>query len=313
MEQTATLPRSTLLNVFFTALTEKVEKLSYDILSSKVKRILKWELYRYVNDTIHINDNPILLPDQFSINHSYICVNQAFRFTWKRSPDDEGEFYFVCGGKTLINKNKKLLLDYMDCLRQFCKNWLDAKPYLKNRPTNGKSLTLMRQSKDLTIYESENCPICLDVWKTAGDNRPDFLTNKKTAVCGHSCCWTCMKTLVMSNKPLCPVCRADYLQNGTFKYVENNEMLEWENKTKERYEGGIKMWELEKDQESLNKDRLKWLKHYIDIPMFKRALSVKYGLETFLDNMYDGEMKVVHFNPDISYTGVGLYILKQTH
>jgi hypothetical protein len=54
-----------------------------------------------------------------------------------------------------------------------------------------------------------------------------------------------------------------------------------------------------------------WLKHYMDIPMFKRALIVKYGLETFLDNMYDGEMKVIHFNPDVN--GVGLYILKQNH
>jgi hypothetical protein len=216
----------------------------------------------------------------------------------------KGSFEFVCGGKTLINKGKKTLLDDMDCLRQFCKNWEDVKPYLKNQPTNGKRLTLMPQSKDLTIYESENCPICLDVWSADSD--------KKTAVCGHSCCWTCMKAVVISNKPLCPVCRADYKKNETFKYLENKSiMIDWYKKIKERYVGGLRMWELEKDQESLNKDRLRWLKHYMDIPMFKRALIVKYGLETFLDNMYDGEMKVVHFNPDVN--GVGLYILKQNH
>jgi hypothetical protein len=303
MEQTATLPRSTLLNVFSTALTEKVNGVVNGILSSKVKKVLIAELDRYVNDTIHTDDKPILLPDQFSINHSYICVMIGFRFTWKRSPDDEGEFEFACGGKTIITKCKKTLLDDMDCLRQFCKKWKDVKPYLKNQPTDGKRLTLMRQSNDLTIYESENCPICLDVWSAD--------SNKKTAVCGHSCCWTCMKEVVMSNKPLCPVCRADYKQNGTFKYVDTDVMIDWYKKTKERYEGGIKMWELEKDQQSLNKGRLMWLKHYMDIPMFKRALIVKYGLETFLDNMYDGEMKVIHFNPDVN--GVGLYILKQNH
>ena len=303
MEQTATLPRSTLLNVFLTALTEKVNGVVNGILSPKVKKVLIAELYKYVNDTIHTDDKPILLPDQFSINHSYICVPIGFRFTWKRSPDDEGEFEFACGGKTIINKCKKKMLDDMGCLRQFCKKWKDVKPYLKNLPNNEKRLTLMRQSNDLTIYESENCPICLDVWSAD--------SNKKTAVCGHSCCWTCMKEVVMSNKPLCPVCRADYKQNGTFKYVDTDVMNDWYKKTKERYEGGVKMWELEKDQRSLNKGRLMLLKHYMDIPMFKRALIVKYGLETFLDNMYDGEMKVVHFNPDVN--GVGLYILKQNH
>jgi hypothetical protein len=75
MEQTATLPRSTLLNVFSTALTEKVNGVVNGILSSKVKRVLIMELDRYVNETIHTDDKPILLPDQFSIKHTYIGGN----------------------------------------------------------------------------------------------------------------------------------------------------------------------------------------------------------------------------------------------
>jgi len=301
MEQTATLPRKTLLNVFLNALTDKVNQLNANIISKKIKKKIIVEIYAYVNNTIHSNDKPILLPTQFRIKPTSICgADIGFIFNWERpSTNEDGEFKLICGGQTTLKKYKKMWLETTDCFRLFCDEWNDIKPYLCDKPTIGKRLTLMRNLNDQTIYESENCPVCLDEWSVVDDGA------KKTAKCGHSCCWTCMKILVMSQQPLCPVCRTDYKKNETFKYIEDPSVMnDWYRDTKTGFKMGLKLWELETKQPYIfnmnrNKMRLLWLKTYIDIPIFKKTLIEKYDFGIFIDKMvvlgkienkYNGEL-----------------------
>jgi hypothetical protein len=163
----------------------------------------------------------------------------------------------------------------------------------------------MSPSADLTIYGSENCPVCLEEW-TADD------VIKKTAKCGHSCCLTCMQSVVASTKPLCPVCRADYTKNETFKMVENPLIMnDWYKKTLVTFDDGVLMNYLWDNP----KHRMRWVKRFINFPLFKKSVIEKYGFEMFVGKwkcLLVNEMEVLSFRPpDVG--GVGVYIIKQNH
>lgn len=301
MEQTATLSRPTLLNVFLSALTDKVNAFSKDILSPKVKKVLITGLYDYVNARIHTYGKPILLPNEFHLKKNRTYGVDVFTFYWEQqSLNEDGGFEFICGGFTKMQKYKEIFLKDADCIRSFCKiSWdlIEGSFLVDKLPDDCKTLTLMNPIS--SPYESENCPICLDLWSEGAD--------KKTARCGHSCCLTCMQSVVMSNNPDCPICRSNYLLNGTYRYIENPPLAEeWYNKQKTKFDRMLDMWELEAEQESMSKDWLRWLKTFIDVRRWKKQLIFSYGMDMFMDRLL--HCQTIYSRPNVN--GVDLYIFK---
>lgn len=246
MEQTATFNRPTLLRLFAQAVAEKTTALrcsvAYaNVITPKVVKALIPQIVAYANLHIHTyanNPQPILLPDEFVLT---IDRPSSFRhfplifFKWKRANgSEEGWFKVMCGGKTYFNK---VCLEWVrndPKLFYAIAKWDTLMPYMTNKPPNSTSLTYTIPPADLVAYEAENCPICLEEW--SGEN-----VKKMVALCGHSCCWVCMKNVVKSAQPKCPVCRANYKTNGTFTHQPNKEILKaWADTNKPIIENVLK-------------------------------------------------------------------------
>jgi len=292
MEQTATFNRSTLLRLFAQEVAEKMTALSShnqqflavkdNPLTPKVMKALVPQIITYANLHIHTLA-PILLPNQFSIEAERIGVVfvRVYHFKWKRGTD-EGGFRILCGGKTYFNK---VCLEWVrndPKMFSAVATWNSLMPYMTNKPANSTKLTLSAKPADLVVYETENCPICLEEWSE------EYV--KKTALCGHSCCWGCMKNVVMSAQPKCPVCRANYKTNGTFTQQPNKAILKaWADTNKPIIENVLKGNML--PSPGLNRtDRLKAIKNslkmwYCDITKFQNEIVKVRSHQHFIDMM----------------------------
>jgi hypothetical protein len=218
MSQTAILNRATLLMLFTTAVEDKVKAIDNDQLSVKVKKRLCADIIAKVNATLHSDNKPILLPNEFEIYYHQDAMCGGF--SWERG-DESGTISFMCGTKTFI--------------RQMCMKWIrnpdnlyeiataaTLVKYLKEKPGFKQVLNYVKPDKSHPKFDAENCPICLEVWSDT--------IRKRRGVCGHLCCYSCINMVVASANPCCPVCRANYKTNQTFqtKWVQMTQ-LELEN------------------------------------------------------------------------------------
>lgn len=287
MEQTATFNRPTLLRLFAQAVAEKTTALCepVDGITPKVVKALIPQIVAYANLHIHTyanNPQPILLPDEFAIT---IDRSSSFRhfpvvmFKWKHG-SEVGWFKVMCGGKTYFNK---VCLDWVrndPKLFYAIANWNSLMPYMTNKPPNSTSLTFTHPPADLVVYEAENCPICLEVWSEENV--------KKVALCGHSCCWGCMKNVVVSAQPKCPVCRANYKTNGTFTHQPNKEILKtWADTNKPIIESVLKGTHLNfiSNPSAKLKQIKNCLKMVCDITKFQNETAKNNSHQHFIDMM----------------------------
>lgn len=294
MEQTATFNRTTLLRLFAQEVAEKMTELSrkpvyYDNpITSKVMKALVPQIITYANRHIHTYGNtpqPILLPTDFTITTERMYGRVApdhhipvYHFKWKRGTE-EGGFRWLCGGKTYMNK---VCLDWVrndPKIFNAIANWNSLMPYMTNKPPNSTTLTLSHQPADLVVYEADACPICLEEWSEENV--------KKTAMCGHSCCWGCMKNVVKSAQPKCPVCRTNYKTNGTFTYKPNTAVINaWTDTNKPMIESVLKGTHLNNIGEPYRLKGIKnCLKMVCDITKFQNEIVKVHSHQHFVDMM----------------------------
>lgn len=75
------------------------------------------------------------------------------------------------------------------------------KKYKKNEEVE----TIEVIDSDKEQYESCGCPICMENWEDV---------DKQTTNCGHSLCRPCFGMIIANEKKTCPICRADYEEEG---------------------------------------------------------------------------------------------------
>ena len=218
MSQTAILDRATLMRLFATAVEDKVKEIDNPNLSVKTKKRLSADLIAKVNGTLHSDNAPILLPNEFKIG--YDPWNMLGGFSWERGTET-GSFSFICGTHTQINKRVMGWIRDPDNLAMLATPATLVK-YLKEKPSFQQTLSFNKPTApNHPKFSADNCPICLENWCET--------TKKRRAMCGHLICKGCIDMVIVSANPCCPVCRANYKTNGTFihKYRQRTQE-EWE-------------------------------------------------------------------------------------
>lgn len=290
MNQTAILDRATLMRLFATAVEDKVKAIDNPNLSVKTKKRLSADLIAKINGSLHSDDKPILLPNEFEIQYHH--WNMLGGFTWERGdyPHTEtGGFSFICGTNTQINKRVMGWIRDPDNLAILATPATLVK-YLKEKPSYKQELSYVKPTApNQPKFSADNCPICLEGWCET--------TKKRRGMCGHLVCHSCINMVIVSANPCCPVCRANYKTNGTFRQC-------WKQTTQEEWEhlhlGQIATY-LEENNGYTNRPALKRL---CNLTKFQNEYLITHSHKDILE-MWIGDID--RYNLD---NGIQTYFIK---